>query len=352
MQVFVFGMHRTGTSALTGLIGLLGFHVGREQELIPPKPDNPRGFWERREISDLHHAILAELGASWDAPLGVKLERLSEETRRNFARRVGEEVEAMDRHSPWVLKDPLLCLLFPLWRELLEEPVAILIHRSPLQVAESLRQRNALPPAVGIALWELYSLSALEQTRDMPRLLVQQRRLMEQPVVVAEEVASFLGGLGAKLQPIPRLEIERFIDPGLIRAERGTAELRPYLNPARERLVAALETGDALAGGFRATFSDDARDVLKLHGDHLRSKAKLEAALRGRDALFEEKQAWLEKAADLARERDLYYEEKNHLLSELSRYLEERDRYFKEKVALMKERDALTARLGELLKNS
>jgi hypothetical protein len=345
-------MHRTGTSALTGLIGLLGFHVGREEELIPAKPDNPRGFWERQEISDLHHSILAELGACWDALLEAKPERLSEETRRSFVRRVSEAVEAMDRHAPWVVKDPLLCLLFPLWRERVKEPVAILIHRSPIQVAESLRRRNGLPLVVGVALWELYNLSALEHTRDMPRLLVQHRRLMEQPVVVAEEVASFLGGLGAKLQPIPRLEIERFIDPGLIRAEGGTAELRPYLNSARERLVAALETGDALAGGFRETFSDDARDVLKLHGDHLRSKADLEAALRGRDALFEEKNTLLEQAADLARERDLYFEEKNRLLGDLGRYLEERDQYFKEKVALMEERDALAARLGEFLKNS
>jgi hypothetical protein len=239
-----------------------------------------------------------------------------------------------------------------MWRELVKEPVAILIHRSPIQVAESLRQRNGLPLVVGIALWELYSLSAVEQTRDMPRLLVQHRRLMEQPVVVAEELASFLGSLGARIRPIPRLEIERHIDPGLSRAAGGTAELRPYLNSARERLVTALETGDALAEGFKTTVSDDAREVLKLHGDRLRLKTDLEAAIRGRDALFGEKQVWLEKAADFARERDHYFEEKNRLLGDLSRYVDERDRYFEEKVALMEERDALTARLGELLEDS
>jgi hypothetical protein len=312
------------------LIGLLGCHVGREEELIPAKPDNPRGFWERHEVHDLHHSIMVEMGASWDAPLDAELDRLAEETRRSFARRVVQEVETLDRHSPWVLKDPLLCLLFPLWRELLDEPVAILIHRSPIQVAESLWQRNALPMVVGVALWEFYSLSALEQTRDMPRLLVQHRRLMEQPVAVAEEVASFLRGLGAEPRSLPRMVIERHIDPGLLTATGGQAELRPYLNPARERLVAALETGEALAGGFRATLSDDARDVLRLYGDHLRSKADVVAALRGRDALFVEKNAWLDKAADYARQRDLCLEEK---------------------VALMDERDSLVARLEEVSEN-
>ena len=70
-RVFVVGMHRSGTSALTAVLGRLGFFVGESQELMPAKSDNPRGFWERQKVSDLHHAILAGRGASWDRPLSA-----------------------------------------------------------------------------------------------------------------------------------------------------------------------------------------------------------------------------------------------------------------------------------------
>ena len=47
MKLFVVvGMHRSGTSIVSRLLNLLGAHLGPEDDLMPPKPDNPTGFWE------------------------------------------------------------------------------------------------------------------------------------------------------------------------------------------------------------------------------------------------------------------------------------------------------------------
>ena len=71
---------------------------------------------------------------------------------------------AMDAHRPWFLKEPRLCVLFPIWRQVVDLPVCIHIYRNPLEVAHSLQTRNGMPIEAGLALWELYNLRALQSS--------------------------------------------------------------------------------------------------------------------------------------------------------------------------------------------
>src|SRR5580698_6176593 len=64
VAVCVLGMHRSGTSALTRLINLLGVYVG--EDLIPGSIDNPKGFWEDRAIVAVHEELLDALGSAFD----------------------------------------------------------------------------------------------------------------------------------------------------------------------------------------------------------------------------------------------------------------------------------------------
>ena len=41
--IVVLGMHRSGTSALTGMLHSLGIHLGPEEDLKSPQKDNPQG---------------------------------------------------------------------------------------------------------------------------------------------------------------------------------------------------------------------------------------------------------------------------------------------------------------------
>src|SRR5665213_3543412 len=62
--IVVLGMHRSGTSALTGMLRHLGVVLG--DNMMPPTTDNPRGYWEQADIVDLHQKTMAGHGMAWD----------------------------------------------------------------------------------------------------------------------------------------------------------------------------------------------------------------------------------------------------------------------------------------------
>src|SRR5215472_599841 len=59
----VLGMHRSGTSALTGMLHHLGVTLG--ENLMPATIDNPRGYWEHADIVKVHERLMASLGWDW-----------------------------------------------------------------------------------------------------------------------------------------------------------------------------------------------------------------------------------------------------------------------------------------------
>jgi hypothetical protein len=64
--VLVLGMHRSGTSALTGILNILGADLGLN--MMKAAEDNERGFFENRSIYNINEKILESLGSSWDSP--------------------------------------------------------------------------------------------------------------------------------------------------------------------------------------------------------------------------------------------------------------------------------------------
>ena len=119
--LFVVGMHRSGTSALTGVLQLLGVELGGN--LLPARAGvNDKGFFEHEDIYRLHNGLLEALGSAWDdvAPLPPQWLAAPE------TRRIREELAQIVRRdfgaTPlWGLKDPRLCRTLPLWLDLLAE---------------------------------------------------------------------------------------------------------------------------------------------------------------------------------------------------------------------------------------
>ena len=62
--VFVLGMDRSGTSALTGILNILGIPIGDNP--LPPAADNPKGFFEQKDILQINEEIFSSMGkSSW-----------------------------------------------------------------------------------------------------------------------------------------------------------------------------------------------------------------------------------------------------------------------------------------------
>src|SRR5580700_1164063 len=61
--ILVLGMHRSGTSALGGVISALG--AAGPKTLLGPDVCNPRGFFESFPLALAHNELLASAGSSW-----------------------------------------------------------------------------------------------------------------------------------------------------------------------------------------------------------------------------------------------------------------------------------------------
>jgi hypothetical protein len=160
--VLVLGMHRSGTSALTGALGELGLSLPAPGDLVTGRYDNPVHY-ESRALTELDDAILGALGGTWSAPpaLGPGWARSSALVDMTGRARHAA-AQAFPHQGPVVWKDPRLCLLLPWWRGVLPAPViTVYVWRAPLAVARSLRSRQGFPTSLGLALWDRYNREAL-----------------------------------------------------------------------------------------------------------------------------------------------------------------------------------------------
>lgn len=189
--VLVLGMHRSGTSALVRALHLLG--LGLPENLLPPAPDNPGGYFESKDLTRLNEAILAAAGTSWHDPAPIPREWFDSAAALAFRERANAFVEKACAASPVVvLKDPRLCRLLPFWRACLSDLEisfgSVLILRDPREVARSLQVRVLFdltrpggPFSIARAhwLWLRYVLEAEMESRDFPRALLTYEMLLD-----------------------------------------------------------------------------------------------------------------------------------------------------------------------------
>jgi hypothetical protein len=244
MQLIILGMHRSGTSVLTRLINLMGVYFGPEGISTGANQENPKGFWERRDVRELNDLVLQGSGCDWDRVSKFDLDAVPAPILQEFNKRASRLVLEMDAHRPWMLKEPRLCLLLPLWRRWIELPIGIHVYRNPVEVASSLNKRNGIPMEAGLALWDRYVRSALEASSDMPRIVVSHRQLVQQPAVALPQLLRDLEGLGVPGLRMPsEREFEAFVQDDLYREREDREDLLAYRKAPQLHLFRTLESG-------------------------------------------------------------------------------------------------------------
>jgi len=141
--IVVVGMHRSGTSATAGVVEILGGKVGNK--MVPTK-FNPKGYFENRDFYRVNDKILASHKASWD-----NVHRLTTEKILNTAGVLKEELKVLlmkniRQHSPFLLKDPRICVLYPLYREIIDQEGVTAYHiqvsREKKEIIKSIMNRD------------------------------------------------------------------------------------------------------------------------------------------------------------------------------------------------------------------
>lgn len=251
--VLVVGMHRSGTSAVTGALEHLGLALPRPEDQLRVAHDNPRGHFESVSLLRLGDAILGRLGGSWAAPPdlaeGFELSPALASLRSRARGTLSEAFPPRARALAW--KDPRLCLLLPFWLPLLADRlvVILLVHRDPIDVAASLQRRDALELAHGLALWERYERAALAGASGLPVYVTSYEEALSAPLGFLTEFAKFLDSCGVPISPeaLSAEVLASRLDP-LLRHERhlATDEATDHLLRGQLGLDRALHE---LAGG-------------------------------------------------------------------------------------------------------
>ena len=173
--IVVLGMHRSGTSALTGLLANLGFSTCKN--MMPATQANPKGYFECIDITVIHDELLKELGSFWYDVRFLPKEWLTSEAALKAKAKLKSQFEKEFAEDDYcVFKDPRLCILLPLWLEIFQEleikPVFIIITRLPNEVAASLAKRDKLFANNANLLYVQHLINAERYTRDYKRVVI------------------------------------------------------------------------------------------------------------------------------------------------------------------------------------
>ena len=217
--VLVAGVHRSGTSALTRTLSLVGGALAADL-LEPVADNNERGFWEPAAIVELHDRVLLSAGSSWDDVSRFPPQWFASDA----ARVIGDELLALLQKefrasALFAVKDPRICRLIPLWLSVLPrfDTLAqfVLPIRNPVEVASSLRARDGFPMAKGYLVWLRNALDAERATRGRDRVIVTYEQLLSDWRGVVDRIGEVLQISWPRLSRRAESEIEEFLSPGL-----------------------------------------------------------------------------------------------------------------------------------------
>jgi len=208
--IVVLGMHRSGTSVVTRGLQVLGVDVG--QNLLPPQPDNPKGFWEDANIVAFNDRVLSAFNMTWDSigPIGENSWKYAElDSVRadaiNYLRNTftGKRV--------WGFKDPRTARALPFWQTIIKElgieDKYVFVIRNPISIAKSLEKRNGIPAEKSHLLWIDHAISSVSFTMGKPFIVVNYDSLMTTP---EEQINRLARLLELKTGERLKTEIEKF----------------------------------------------------------------------------------------------------------------------------------------------
>ena len=239
--LYVIGMHRSGTSALTGLLSELGLHGPVDEYLIPASRWNERGNRESATLTRFNNHLLRSLGGSWAAP-PVLTDGWDRDPGLDGARVDAQPLlTAAFSDHPFVWKDPRNCLLLPFWRSVISPPnAALFVYRDPLEVAGSIKARDSFTLTHGLALWERYVRSAAINLSGLPTFAVRFDRVLESGTAWRQELVSFLDEVGIPVDPAAVERAASTVDDSL-RHQRSDSLGPTGLEESQHRVLRILD---------------------------------------------------------------------------------------------------------------
>ena len=190
--LMVLGMHRSGTSVLTGCLDQLGVELGRV--MLPANASNETGYFEHTDLILIHDLLFRALNYRWHFVGRLPNDWLTTEAAQQAKQRILNILDNDFGNAPlWAVKEPRMCRLLPLWLEVFAkrniEPKFVLVVRQPLEAAQSLHKRDGFDLCKGHLLWLSYNREALSNCQGFPTAVVTYDQLLAHPIQALENLS-------------------------------------------------------------------------------------------------------------------------------------------------------------------
>jgi len=167
MIVIVLGMHRSGTSVISGILHLNHILMGSSSTFKPkPLPQNPKGFYENFEFRKLNDQILNEVNYNVKSfNSNIPFPYPHKKTENKMENLIRNQIK---KYNHWGWKDPRTCLTLDHWIDIIlkfrnkKNIKVVFTIREPFSVANSLKNRDNIDFDAGIKLWSIYNNRALD----------------------------------------------------------------------------------------------------------------------------------------------------------------------------------------------
>jgi hypothetical protein len=192
----VLGMHRSGTSILSGLlVEGMGYFAG-------PKMGSD-SFFERLDVVLQNDLFMHGQKMSWSSSKvdeydserawhDHKLGKVGFHKGENALKFFNDPDHAKD-HAPYLQKDPRMCITLKTWLPLFHNaPVVLFTYRHPLQVARSLLREKKLQMDHGFQIWIIYNMRAIQNSAGLCRVVTSHDAVLADPMTEIQRIADEL----------------------------------------------------------------------------------------------------------------------------------------------------------------
>jgi hypothetical protein len=187
--VFVLGMHRSGTSALTGMLAQAGFAA--PSDLMGATEANPKGYWESLSITRRNEDFILEMESHWSSslplPAGWSESISARKWRSSLIKIISKTFGGAELPT---IKDPRFCELVlglePWFESKLIDTSFIIPIRHPIEVSNSLLQAEGTDLYKALRLWMKSIFMTEQATRGYRRKFISFDLLLENPTNTLE----------------------------------------------------------------------------------------------------------------------------------------------------------------------
>lgn len=194
--IVVLGMHRSGTSAITRGLRVLGIELG-DRLLSPADGDNDKGYWEDIDFNALNIEMLHALDKDWYYTSQIVQADVEILKKKGYLLRAGKLLnDKLEGKTLFGLKDPRIAKLLPFWQAVFDHSGLsvsyVLAVRHPLSVVKSLENRGWKSRERSYLLWLNHLITSLSLTDSSNRVMVDYDDLMQDS---GNELARLANGL-------------------------------------------------------------------------------------------------------------------------------------------------------------